>query len=520
MTPRFIVILVLSVVVYSSNLWGTSIYILDEAKNAGGAMEMLTRGDLVVPTFNGSLRTDKPPLHYYFMMIAYSLFGVTPFAARFFSAFAGILLVAIIYRQTKKLIGEPSAFYTALVILSSLQLTIQFHLAVPDPYLILILAVSLLSLFKGLHHDNNYFYLFYITSALGFLTKGLIAIVLPGLILVIYLVVQKKFRLAVLKRLKIFQGMLLFCVIALPWYFAVGHATRGLWLKGFFIEHNLERYTSTMEGHRGFMFAPFLILLVSTIPFCVFVVQAIGLTWREKNPFLIFCVIVCIVFGLFFSFSKTFLPSYPAPAIPFLAIVIGHYIAFLVTNFKDVSRVSVVVGTSFNMALGLAIPGMVYFALKEEGLEALTYMSAGFLVIPFGIALGYYYVTKRQPERMIYCWSASWILASLFFFFIAYPAVDKNNPVNRSLSILQNEQYATHRLVGYKVFNPAYVFTLRKAVYVIHSSGELAELAAREKIIVLTRAKYLEELSGNPTLHKLCENKDLFERNVTVVLSN
>ena len=60
------------------------ISILDEAKNAEAAREMLSSGNFLVPFFNGELRTDKPPLHYYFMILGYKLFGVTALGARFF----------------------------------------------------------------------------------------------------------------------------------------------------------------------------------------------------------------------------------------------------------------------------------------------------------------------------------------------------------------------------------------------------------------------------------------------------
>ena len=65
-------------------LGSSPIYILDEAKNAQCAKEMMQRNDWVVPTFNEELRTDKPVLHYYFMIVAYKLFGVSAFSARFF----------------------------------------------------------------------------------------------------------------------------------------------------------------------------------------------------------------------------------------------------------------------------------------------------------------------------------------------------------------------------------------------------------------------------------------------------
>ncbi len=78
-------------------LGSSPIYILDEAKNAQCAREMLQHNDWVVPTFNGELRTDKPVLHYYFMMIAYKVFGINEFSARFFSAILGVLTVIITY---------------------------------------------------------------------------------------------------------------------------------------------------------------------------------------------------------------------------------------------------------------------------------------------------------------------------------------------------------------------------------------------------------------------------------------
>ncbi len=78
-------------------LGAAPIYILDEAKNAQCAREMLQKQDFIVPTFNGELRTDKPVLHYYFMMAAYSIFGVNEFAARFFSVILGCLTVLLTY---------------------------------------------------------------------------------------------------------------------------------------------------------------------------------------------------------------------------------------------------------------------------------------------------------------------------------------------------------------------------------------------------------------------------------------
>jgi 4-amino-4-deoxy-L-arabinose transferase-like glycosyltransferase len=82
---KLAVIAILAFVLISANIGGYSIYITDEARNAQCAREMLERGDMVVPTFNQTLRTDKPPLHYFFMASAYTTLGVSPFAASIFS---------------------------------------------------------------------------------------------------------------------------------------------------------------------------------------------------------------------------------------------------------------------------------------------------------------------------------------------------------------------------------------------------------------------------------------------------
>src|SRR5690242_2407972 len=106
-SSRTIVVL-LAVIVYSWNFWGTSIYMLDEAKNAGSAAEMIRRSDYFVPTFNGEFH-DKPALQYFFMIAGYKLFGVNPFGARIFSVLMGILTVVSIYGFSEKILGKKTA---------------------------------------------------------------------------------------------------------------------------------------------------------------------------------------------------------------------------------------------------------------------------------------------------------------------------------------------------------------------------------------------------------------------------
>ena len=101
-TYRYLLLWIVAFALFSAFSGAYPLYILDEAKNSEAAREMLISGNFWEPTFNESLRTDKPPLHYFFMMLSYSLFGVGPFAARFFSAIAGAFTVLLICRETDR----------------------------------------------------------------------------------------------------------------------------------------------------------------------------------------------------------------------------------------------------------------------------------------------------------------------------------------------------------------------------------------------------------------------------------
>ena len=119
------------------------ITILDEAKNSEAAREMLQNGEWFFPKFNGEIRTDKPPLHYFFIALGYLLFGVGPLGARLFSAVFGALTFYLIVVETARNISARTAVFTGIVFISSLLFAQEFHMSVPDPYLIFFITATL-----------------------------------------------------------------------------------------------------------------------------------------------------------------------------------------------------------------------------------------------------------------------------------------------------------------------------------------------------------------------------------------
>lgn len=519
MTRRLFLLILLSGAVYSSNIWGTSIYVLDEARNAGCAMEMYQRNDLVVPTFNAQLRSDKPPLHYYFMQSGYALFGINPFAARIFSVIMGVLLVVAVYLFVQQLLDEPTAQLAALLLIASIQLSIQFHLAVPDPYLIFFLTFGLLAfLYAYTTGRSRYYYVCYISLGLATLAKGPVAIVFSGLIVLIFLICQKNFSWSTLLKIKLIPGTLLFLLIVLPWYVTVGIYTNGEWLEEFFLKHNVNRFTSSMEGHGGFPFASFFIVLGGLIPFSLFFPQAFRYAWKMQrtNPIVQFCGIAMAVVVLFFAFSRTILPSYPEPALPFFAILLSAFFQQIIRS-NTVRDYKLHINAWIYLIITIAVPFAVYFGLRaERELANEAWVAWYFVMLPVGAAWGLWELRRANLMNTLYIYAGSCLLCSVIFFYLAFPPIDKNNPVTKGYTLLVKTQKP---IVHYRIFNPAFVFKLQRPIKGFSEATALETyLKETDGAHVITQKRYLKDLVQLP-LDTAYMGKDLFESQTTVILT-
>ena len=112
------------------------------------------------------------------------------------------------------------------------------------------------------------------------------------------------------------------------------------------------------------------------------------------------------------------------------------------------------------------------------------------------------------------------MMAAIIFFYVAFPQVDKKNPVTESLAILTSD-YKNHAMIAYKQFNPAYVFNLRKTMEVIESTDHINTLILNgSKVVIITRANHLEDFSSMPSFKIIYRGRDLFEGSETVLLAN
>ena len=508
---KLLIIFLISYVLFSANIGGTTIYILDEAKNSECAREMMESGDYIVPTFNYNLRTDKPPLHYYFMSFSYKIFGVNEFSARFFSAVFGALTLLITFIYVRRNLDEQTAWLTILVLWSAFYLTIQFHLAVPDPYLIFFLTIAFFSLYEGWKTASRLqLLIFYMAVGFAVLTKGPIGIGLPGLTALIFLLSTRTLSWQRLKSLHVFGGALLTLIIALPWYFLVYRETGGEWTREFLMSHNLSRFSSIREEHGGFFLMTFAYVVIGMFPFSVFLIQGFRKAWiSRENKFLFFSLITSAVIILFFTISSTKLPNYTVPAFPFLAVMIA---AFL----KEECRVKNVRWSLVAfLILALAIPLGVYFSFEgDKWLQPVSGYAWYFLVFPAGgiAALIFYF------RNNFHTWFGSVVISSmlgaLIFLYIFYPAVDRENPVYKSMDLVQQDLPMAH----YKHFNAGFSFYYQKPIPKLNTIEEVRGfLSEHPEAFVITRKKYGEDLKEINSLQLVREQKDIFEFPVTQI---
>ncbi|HQU46304.1 MAG TPA: glycosyltransferase family 39 protein, partial [Pirellulales bacterium] len=465
-TRQQLLLIIAATLIFFVNLGGAQLWDDDEPKNAQCAREMLGRGDWVVPTFNGELRPDKPVLVYWLMMSAYQAFGDNEFAARFGSAVAAIGTTLATYHLGRTLFNARVAFWSGWIVASSLMFVVAGRAATPDSLMILCTTLAMLAFVRatwgtsttlaGANRLSDYvprswsgMAATYACMALGVLAKGPVALVLPTLVLLVYLVVVRQ-RLTVshaggketssclndLRMLRFFSpaawfvagwklrpltALLMLALIALPWYLAVGFKTDGDWLAGFFGHHNVSRFLSPMEGHHGPFFYYVLAIAFGFFPWTIFLPQALmraGRKLRGDPAWAAYLFVVCWagVWTVFFSFSGTKLPSYVTPAYPALALIAATWIDAWLAEPDKVNRWVLRQSLATLILVGIAamvlLPILALYVLPGEavlGVVGLVLAAGG------SAALGW---AVRRPDRAAMCLAATSLtfMLSLFGF--------------------------------------------------------------------------------------------------------
>jgi 4-amino-4-deoxy-L-arabinose transferase-like glycosyltransferase len=310
----------------------------DEPRYAQVAREMLERHDWITPVLGGKPWLEKPPLYYWQAMLTYRIVGVSDWAARLPSALDATFLVLAVYFFLRRF-RPGSELDGALITASSAGIVGYARAASMDMALAAAFSIGMLGWWAWRESGKRtYLTAFYGFMAVGMLAKGPIAPFLALAVIVVYAAMVRDLRLA-MKTLWL-PGILLFCAIALPWYFAV-QMRNPQFFREFILEHNVGRFSKDLYHHTQPFWYYLPVIALALAPWTVFVIKAFvqRVWWRqakrvaagsaEKDLEYQFSVFACcwlIVPMVFFSISQSKLPGYILPALPAGGLLLADYL--------------------------------------------------------------------------------------------------------------------------------------------------------------------------------------------------
>lgn len=369
-----------------------------ESNYALTAKEMVLSGDWMSPQIYGQYWFDKPVMIYWFIALSYKLFGFTDFAARLPSALFGALSVGLLYSLVKVISGRRLlAAWSAIILGTSLQFWVLAHGIVTDMVLMYATIGTMIYAYRGLTEERvKYMVIAYAFAGVGMLTKGPVAIVLPGLLLMVYALLMRSG--AMLKRLFPWQGILAFLAVILPWY-GYMYAVHGqTFIDGFLGLHNVVRATQSEHPKDNHWWYYLALFPVASLPWTGAIVYGMWYGWRERQPFYVYAMVMGWGTIAFYTAMATKYPTYAfVSLIPFSILgAVGAVRLLLYQTSRG--RWWLLLGPTLFLWIGLFVgsffaPWGFWYAMQAIVLVATVFLMAAYVrrkgfIIPFVIALG------------------------------------------------------------------------------------------------------------------------------------
>jgi 4-amino-4-deoxy-L-arabinose transferase-like glycosyltransferase len=307
----------------------------DEGRYAEIPREMVMTGDWTTPRLNELKYFEKPPLQYWATAVAYEVFGEHQWTSRLWAALTGFAGILLAWFVGTRLFGRQAGIYAALLLGSSILYAAMSHINTLDMGVTFFISLGIFSLLLAQKEElvsqrRNWMLLAWAALALAVLSKGLMGVVLPGAALFLYSVFNRD--ITIWKRMHWISGLLVFLLIAVPWFVLVIKANPEFFQRFFIYEH-FQRFTSKVHGRfqPWYYFVP--VLVLGMLPWTVLMFDTLLRTWKSGarvvkafSPERFLLVWVVFVY-LFFSISDSKLPSYLLPMFPALALLMGKQIA-------------------------------------------------------------------------------------------------------------------------------------------------------------------------------------------------
>ncbi len=340
------------------------LYNPDEGRYAQIPAEMLASGDWTVPHLNGGVYLEKPPLQYWATAASLRLFGHNEWAARFVTAASAAGALVFVFLVGRRLWSATRGLAAAAMTASMLLYVFMGQLMTLDMSLscwltAAIAAFCLAQADRDTDPARSRRWMLACWAAMGLatLTKGLIGIVLPGAVLVLYTLLQRDWN--AWRHLNLLRGLALYLAIVLPWFILVERAHPGAF-DFLIIREHFQRYLTKMHDRYQPWWYFLMILAIGSLPWLPQSWRALLGGWRASVPAGRFdgarVLWVSAAFTLlFFSLSDSKLAPYIVPVLAPLALLGAR------DDARGVADLRLAAGLQLLLALAIAVALPLYW---------------------------------------------------------------------------------------------------------------------------------------------------------------
>lgn len=347
----------------------------DEGRYAEIAREMAASKNIITPTLNGLPFLDKPILYYWLQSIAICLFGIKEWAIRLFPMLFGVIGAISTYCFGRMLYDRTTGLIASFILITSPLYYVSAHYANLDLEVAVLISLSLMFFMMGIHKKNSlgllFFFISYSISALAILTKGLIGIAIPMMVVGIWMISLNQWR--EFKRIHLLKGLMLIAAMTLPWFVLVQKENPDFF-HYFFITQHVKRFVSAEHFNNTsniWFYGP--VIVLGFFPWSIYLFHAIHHSIKDKENYKIafFLLIWAGSIFIFFSIPKSKIATYILPLFPALSLLAARYLSSEIKNnlaFKKIHLFGywiliffIIAASLFGLHIGVSLLNEFFF---------------------------------------------------------------------------------------------------------------------------------------------------------------
>jgi 4-amino-4-deoxy-L-arabinose transferase-like glycosyltransferase len=502
---------------------------------------MLEARDLVNPTFNYEARFNKPVLSYWIVAGLYQVFGVSVAVQRFGIALGAMIIIACAYwlaalprDRTSDLGPRTSGLWAAAGLAAAPRLMMFSRRIFIDIWLTAFMALTLtcFALSEAQPEQRRrWLLLMYASIGLGVLTKGPVAIALPGMAFALYLIVRRE--IGRVREMMLPAGAAVVAAIVVPWYAALYHQHGWTYIRSFLLTENVERFTAGVGvGLRRGPEYYLPVVFSDSFPWSLLLPMAAVITWRSRSlglahrslggggklDTLLWCWIGSIV--VFFSFSAGKQDLYIFPIVPAVAALGGRAIGLGLSDSRWERWLSATLASAGGL-LALASGLVLYLFFAAGRVYALD---AALVIGVIGAAGGLVTLVlgaMRRPAAAALTLVAVLVAVNWAFVLRVLPEFERYKPVPAFSRVLEARLQPGDAVAHYHTSLPSMVYYLRRHIdqYFDVPSFESAILGPSRVYAVLSDDDYRALAPRIGTRTCIVDRRPTFDVKLNAVLA-